>query len=165
MKMYQYKILRGDSEQRVICSYHDLYRSLCHPEMTQEEIDQTIDQWAKDSEATPYSSITFNEYQEQTALTAKYPKDQALEYLCLGVASEAGEISGKLKKLIRDGDSKMTRQEWVDSMSAEIGDVLWYLARLSDELGLDLSTIAENNIEKLLDRKARGVIGGSGDNR
>ena len=38
-------------------------------------------------------------------------------------------------------------------------------ARLADELGLDLSQIAQENMDKLLDRKARGVIGGSGDNR
>jgi NTP pyrophosphatase (non-canonical NTP hydrolase) len=59
----------------------------------------------------------------------------------------------------------MTREEWMQAMSSEIGDVLWYSARLADELGLSLSQIAEDNMEKLLDRKARGVIGGSGDNR
>ena len=89
----------------------------------------------------------------------------ALIYLSLGIASEAGEVAGKMKKWIRDGDSKMTREEWVQAMSSEIGDVLWYAARLADELGLSLSQIAEDNMDKLLDRKARGVIGGSGDNR
>jgi len=76
-----------------------------------------------------------------------------------------------MKKWIRD-DSKLweiekeeAKQKWVQAMSSEIGDVLWYCARLADELGLSLSQIAEENMEKLLDRKARGVIGGSGDNR
>ena len=59
----------------------------------------------------------------------------------------------------------MTRKEWVQAMSSEIGDVLWYAARLADELGLDLGQIAQENMDKLLDRKSRGVIGGSGDNR
>jgi NTP pyrophosphatase (non-canonical NTP hydrolase) len=112
-----------------------------------------------------FSDETFNNYQQATAQTAKYPPDQALEYLSLGIASEAGEVAGKMKKWIRDGDSKMTREEWVQAMSSEIGDVLWYSARLADELGLSLSQIAEDNMDKLLDRKARGVIGGSGDNR
>ena len=50
-------------------------------------------------------------------------------------------------------------------MASEIGDVLWYCARLASELDLSLSQIAEDNMKKLLDRKERGVIGGSGDNR
>lgn len=115
--------------------------------------------------------MNFKEYQEATKQTAKYPPSQALEYLSLGIASEAGEVAGKMKKWIRD-DSKLweiereeAKEKWVQAMSSEIGDVLWYAARLADELGLDLSQIAQENMDKLLDRKARGVIGGSGDNR
>jgi NTP pyrophosphatase (non-canonical NTP hydrolase) len=111
------------------------------------------------------STSTFDSYQSDTASTAKYPKEKALEYLSLGIASEAGEVAGKMKKWIRDGDSKTTEPEWKQSMASEIGDVLWYCARLADELGLSLSQIADDNMTKLLDRKARGVIGGSGDNR
>jgi NTP pyrophosphatase (non-canonical NTP hydrolase) len=112
-----------------------------------------------------YSDESFREYQEATAQTAKYPKDKAVEYLTLGLTSEAGEVAGKLKKLIRDADPNNPSEEWVQMMASEMGDVLWYLARLADELGLSLSQIAEDNMDKLLDRKARGVIGGSGDNR
>ena len=46
-----------------------------------------------------------------------------------------------------------------------IGDVLWYLAQLATEAGLDLEQIAENNLEKLLSRHERGVLRGSGDDR
>lgn len=109
--------------------------------------------------------MKFKEYQQATSQTAKYPPSQALEYLSLGIASEAGEVAGKMKKWIRDGDSKMTREQWIKAMSSEIGDVLWYAARLADELNLDLGQIAQENMDKLLDRKERGVIGGSGDNR
>ena len=49
--------------------------------------------------------------------------------------------------------------------SKEIGDVLWYLAALSQELGLELQDIAEQNILKLQSRKDRGLLSGSGDNR
>jgi len=124
-----------------------------------------VDQYIYDNGYKDYSDDTFNNYQEATAQTAKYPPVYALEYLSLGIASEAGEVAGKMKKWIRDGESKMTRDEWVQAMSSEIGDVLWYTARLADELGLSLSQIAEDIMDKLLDRKARGVIGGSGDNR
>lgn len=124
-----------------------------------------VDQYILEGGWVEFSDETFNNYQQATAQTAKYPPVYALEYLSLGIASEAGEVAGKMKKWIRDGESKMTRDEWVQAMSSEIGDVLWYAARLADELGLSLSQIAEDNMDKLLDRKARGVIGGSGDNR
>lgn len=100
-----------------------------------------------------------NEYQNWTRTTAIYPKDRALEYLGLGLTSEAGEVAGKLKKRIRDGG--------VDVMSLidEIGDVYWYLARLCDEIGFSTESVLKRNFDKLEDRKNRNVIKGSGDNR
>lgn len=44
-------------------------------------------------------------YQTATRETAIYPKEQALVYLTLGLTSEAGEVAGKVKKIIRDGGS------------------------------------------------------------
>ena len=41
----------------------------------------------------------------------------------------------------------------------------WYLAVLAEELGSNLGKIMEDNLNKLEDRRARGVLGGSGDNR
>ena len=155
MKYAKYETVDGQ-DQLVVVTRDELIR-LVGPE--------EVDQYIYDNGYTNYSDESFNNYQQETAQTAKYPPDQALEYLSLGIASEAGEVAGKMKKWIRDGDSKMTREEWVQAMSSEIGDVLWYAARLADELGLSLSQIAEDNMDKLLDRKARGVIGGSGDNR
>lgn len=105
--------------------------------------------------------MNFNEYQTKTKLTAKYPQSQAIEYLSLGLTSEAGEVAGKIKKIIRDGKTP----NWENKVKSEIGDVLWYCARLADELGFELSEIADDNISKLLDRRDRGVIGGDGDNR
>lgn len=48
---------------------------------------------------------------------------------------------------------------------SEISDVLWYLAAAARELGFTLEEIATYNLAKLADRKARGVLAGSGDNR
>ena len=47
----------------------------------------------------------------------------------------------------------------------ELGDVLWFVAECCTVLRVDMDTVAELNIKKLADRKARGVIHGSGDNR
>jgi len=51
------------------------------------------------------------------------------------------------------------------ALAKELGDVLWYAAQLATEAGLELDAIAEANLEKLLSRKERGVLQGSGDDR
>lgn len=113
--------------------------------------------------------LDFNEYQHQTKSTAIYPQAgsgsfNALAYVVLGLSNESGEVAGKLKKVWRDADGVVTK-EHDDAIAAELGDVLWYLARVADELGYRLEDIALANLNKLLSRKKRGVIGGSGDNR
>ena len=56
-------------------------------------------------------------------------------------------------------------EEDIKDMSKELGDVLWYVATMADHFGLSLKDIAQQNVDKLQDRKARGKIQGSGDNR
>ncbi len=108
------------------------------------------------------SSLTATDYQNSACKTAIFPKELGVQYLALGLTGEAGEVANKVKKLIRDGgDSPDKRKE----IAKELGDVCWYLAVLAQELGSNLGKIMEDNIAKLEDRKARGVIGGSGDNR
>jgi NTP pyrophosphatase (non-canonical NTP hydrolase) len=101
-------------------------------------------------------------YQEKTRETAVYPKQTAIEYLALGLNDEAGEVAGAFKKYLR-GD--YDEEELQERIEAEAGDVLWYWARLLDELDLEASEVMEKNAEKLFDRKDRGVIKGDGDNR
>lgn len=114
-------------------------------------------------------NFSFDEYQDKTAHTALYPgagtgNVEALAYTALGLAGEAGEIANKVKKVLRD-DSGVLSKDKATEISKELGDVLWYLARVADEIGTRLGGVAEGNIAKLYDRKARGVIQGSGDNR
>lgn len=118
-------------------------------------------------------SDDFDEYEEQTDKTAIYPDElpefvtPGLLYVALGLA-EAGEVQEKVKKAIREDDPS-----YLNDIPAEAGDVLWYLARLPgelsqiDEVDFDgsLGDIADDNLDKLLDRKDRDVLEGEGDNR
>lgn len=112
--------------------------------------------------------MKFSEYQAATGATAIYPDAgegtwDAISYVGLGLG-EVGEVQGKLKKIIRDhgGDCPPDLER---AIKKELGDALWYVARLCVELDLDMDEIALANLEKLDDRKDRGVLGGSGDNR
>ena len=111
------------------------------------------------------SNITATEYQQKAAETAIFPKEKALEYLALGLTSEAGEVSGKVKKLIRDGEDVEGFEMKKIAIASEIGDVLWYCAMMAKEVGVPLNEIMKENLKKLHGRKERGTLSGSGDNR
>lgn len=105
----------------------------------------------------------FDDYQLYAKKTAIYPSP--VIYPALGLAGETGEVCEKIKKRIRDADGDFTDEEFQKNIKKELGDVLWYVANLSSDLGISLANVAETNLVKLYDRKKRNVIGGSGDNR
>jgi NTP pyrophosphatase (non-canonical NTP hydrolase) len=105
-----------------------------------------------------------SEYQRQSRRTAEYPREAWLAYPALGLAGEAGEVAEHAKKAIRDDGGKVGEERRA-AMAKELGDVLWYVAQLATELGLDLDEIAGQNLEKLFSRQQRGVLSGSGDDR
>ena len=111
------------------------------------------------------STITATLYQDKACETAIFPKNKAMEYLALGLTGEAGEIANKIKKFIRDGATEEEFLEKKIQIGYEIGDVLWYCAVLAEEMGMNLGHIMEKNLQKLNDRKKRGKLSGSGDNR
>tara|TARA_Y100001968_G_C19443282_1_gene763787 strand:+ start:861 stop:1190 length:330 start_codon:yes stop_codon:yes gene_type:complete len=109
--------------------------------------------------------MNLNEYQLKSRATALYPNlgNNAI-YPTLGLAGEAGEVADKVKKIIRDKNGifdEVSKEE----IKLELGDVLWYIAQLSTELGIELNDVALANINKLAGRAKRGSIPGSGDNR
>tara|TARA_B100000767_G_scaffold228078_1_gene218293 strand:+ start:539 stop:931 length:393 start_codon:yes stop_codon:yes gene_type:complete len=109
--------------------------------------------------------ITPDLYENLAGQTAIFPKDKALEYLALGLTSEAGEVAGKVKKLIRDGEDVEGFELKKIAIASEIGDVLWYCAMMAKEVGVPLNIIMQENLRKLHDRKERGTLQGSGDDR
>jgi NTP pyrophosphatase (non-canonical NTP hydrolase) len=109
--------------------------------------------------------MLISDYQELSRRTATYPgAGENIVYPTLGIAGEAGEVAEKVKKLLRDDDGVMTAERR-EALAGELGDVLWYVAQVATEAGLDLEEIAQGNLDKLLSRQQRGVLSGSGDSR
>ena len=106
--------------------------------------------------------LNFYEYQLGALKTAVYPKKYAVSYPALGLAEEAGEVCGKIAKMMRD---EIPLKDQRKAIEAEMGDVLWMLAALAHYCGLSLQTIAEMNIEKLKKRQQAGTLHGEGDDR
>lgn len=124
-------------------------------------------------------SISFNEYQTGAALTAIYPSKGSvwgLMYAGLEAANEAGEVAGKIKKIVRKHDhvtidlgnghlKSAYSQDFTDALIGEVGDALWGLAQVCTEAGITLEEAAWKNLAKLSSRAERGVLEGDGDDR
>lgn len=106
------------------------------------------------------TKIKFDEYQKKAFTTACSSAINST-YMVAGLAGEAGEVAGRYAKIIRDGDSAEQRQ----LLRKELGDVLWFVAGTATLYGWSLDDIAQDNLAKLFDRQARGVIKGDGDER
>lgn len=114
--------------------------------------------------------MQLNDYQELSKATAKEwanpdttgemdHKTTAL-FLATALNGETGELAEKLKKYVREDDPS-----YLEGAEAEIGDCLWYLAQIASLLDVDFDDVAEDNLEKLLDREERDQILGEGDER
>ena len=135
----------------------DLYRaSLCEHMADLQKYDYTALLKRAESEL-PTEVIIKERFEIPKAVVFNEGKTTILKNLA--------EIANKVKKLIRDGASAEELAEKKIQIGYEIGDVLWYAAVLADEMGMNLGHIMENNLQKLADRKARGKLTGSGDNR
>ena len=109
--------------------------------------------------------MDLNQYQRQARSTALYPAlGNNPIYPALGLCGEAGEVADKVKKVLRD-EAGVFSDERRQAIALELGDVLWYVSQLADELGYNLESVAQANLDKLASRAQRQVIGGSGDLR
>ena len=112
----------------------------------------------------PNYDLSMDAYQSRAMDTAIFPKENATSYLALKLCGESGEVAEHIGKSIRDDAGEITPARR-DALKKELGDVLWYVANLAHELGFSLENVANANLHKLSDRKDRGVLGGSGDER
>lgn len=110
--------------------------------------------------------MTFDEYQKQAATTSTIDPNSVMApyYFALGLTGEAGEVAEKLKKVIRNHDGDISQLDMTE-FKKELGDVLWYIAMMSRQVGLSLEDVAATNLAKLADRKERDVVKSTGDNR
>lgn len=106
--------------------------------------------------------ITTKEYQEFTDTTAKYPPEEALNYIFLNLAAEAGEAAGKYAKAIRDD---WEFEEFREKVKPELGDVLWHISQACNELGFTIDELMLENRDKLRLRMMKNTIHGEGDYR
>lgn len=118
-----------------------------------------------------HDEMTLDQYQDKVSEFCFYPG--SLLYPALGLTGEAGEVAEKVKKLYRDTEVNFMREDMTEELTPdqaraialEVGDVLFYVAAIANDIDYSLEEIADMNIDKLTDRKARNVLSGSGDHR
>lgn len=109
--------------------------------------------------------MKLNDYQTDARATC-LDTAKNLPYLVCGLTAEAGEVAGKFAKYLRDENANLKAFLLVEKeMIKELGDVLWFVAIMADELGVTLEQVAQQNIDKLYSRQQRGTLKGSGDER
>ena len=103
--------------------------------------------------------MNLNEYQNM-AMSFRLPSATP-EYALFNLGAETGEVLSLFAKGIRDG----RKFDFDMNIKKELGDVLWHVAAIAIDNGFSLEDVAMSNIGKLTQRKAAGVIQGSGDDR
>lgn len=121
--------------------------------------------------------MTATEYQRQAYKTLANSTAENISYLSFGLVAEVGEVADKIAKAVRRGDISIIDDKIISSLDKEgvlrlaadiadeLGDVLWFVAMLAQQLGYSLEEVMKLNLVKLADRQARGVIIGDGDKR
>ncbi len=128
---------------------------------------------------------TLTNYQQIATKSAFYPgrgTPLGLAYCALKLNGEAGELAEHVGKAMRDDAlipvlaPKVAGFPSADlscsllparkiAIIKELGDVLWYLSAICNELGITLELIAGANLGKLFQRTDAGTLSGSGDDR
>lgn len=96
------------------------------------------------------------EYQDWVEESStKRVNELGMIYAALGLCGETGEAVEKIKKIVRDKEG-VPEAEDIQYLRLELGDILWYVAKMCNELDLDMQDVLEANVEKINDRKING---------
>ncbi len=119
----------------------------------------------RESRTIEQPTVDFDRYQAEVEGTLVAGEDcDTLEYSVMGLNEESGEVAGHWKKMMRDDSGEMTPERKA-LLIKELGDVMWYMSRTCQKLGVPMKDVAQINIEKLTKRAAEGKLHGSGDER
>jgi len=107
-------------------------------------------------------NLTLAQYQTDAEKLAVYPPVYAdnanrIAYVGLGLGEEAGEVTRVLTRVFRTDGGQLTAER-AAQLGEELGDLLWQMAVLATAAGLDLETIAQQNLAKLRDRQASKTL-------
>ena len=93
--------------------------------------------------------MDWKDYERKAMVTKSRDLDKRASVLnaILGLNGEIGEVTDLIKKNFYHGHDLD-----LDLLEEELGDVLWYLALLTDSLDLDFDKIQKKNLQKLEDR-------------
>lgn len=98
--------------------------------------------------------------ESQNTVNPNLSNDEKIINACMGLAGESGEVVDIIKKVYFQGHELNK-----DELTKEIGDVMWYVALLLRETGLDMGEVLEYNVEKLNKRYADGFSADKSINR
>jgi len=85
----------------------------------------------------------YKDFQRKTQI-----KEFDIKYMALGLGGEVGEVQNEIKKLERDDNNILTDIRR-NKIITEMGDVMWYLTGICNELNCSLEDVLNNNISKL----------------
>lgn len=103
--------------------------------------------------------LFFDDY-ERAAMSLRKPAADE-RYALENLVGEVGELMSLRAKARRDGP----KDDYSEQYKKELGDILWCLTAVANDQGFSMNDVAATNLTKLFDRKARGVLQGSGDDR
>ena len=98
--------------------------------------------------------MDFSDFQSDALRTDRIPErdgapSKDVIVPLLGLAGETGELLSEYKKHLRDGSS---HKLFVERVSEELGDLLWYIANVASKFNIDLNDVALKNLKKTQDR-------------
>lgn len=96
--------------------------------------------------------MDLKEYQKLCKRTAKKFRDKEKEIMTwgLGIAGEAGDVAGCIKKTYSQNDDQK------NGIRENLGDTMWYIAMICNFFGWNLKDVLKENIDKLKERHPKG---------
>ena len=95
----------------------------------------------------------YEKFVKETSIEFKNVNEDLIFFI-MGIAGESGEILDRLIKHLRGGFDNSITDELREDLIEELGDILFYITRSSQLLGISLDEVMQLNIEKLLKRIA-----------